>query len=93
LKDTLWQQQHLAFLDQQSARLAKILTDNGLAILGGTNLFQTVTMTDADALHAHLARHLVWTRKFTAWPDLLRFGVPAGDDDFARLEQSLKNWR
>jgi hypothetical protein len=40
-----------------------------------------------------LAHAGIWTRKFTLWPDLLRFGVPATDADFSRLHKTLQKWR
>ena len=93
LADTEWQTRHLAFLDKQSDRLVRLLTDHGLIIRGRTNLFVTITLPQAAALHSHLARHRIWTRHFTAWPDLLRFGLPAKNAEFEQLAECLKNWR
>jgi len=93
LADGPWQRQHLAFLDTQSDRLAQLLGAHGLTLLGGTNLFQTVILPEAHDLQNHLAHAGIWTRKFTLWPDLLRFGVPATDADFSRLDKTLQKWR
>ncbi len=93
LADSKWQRQHAAFLDSQSARLAKLLRNHDLRILGGTNLFQTATSIAAHDLHTHLAFHGIWVRKYKFWPELLRFGVPGSCVDLARLDQTLRKWR
>ena len=93
LNDTVWQAQHSQFLRQQTEQLQMVLTRANLKILGGTTLFQTVKTSRANHLHDHLAKAAIWTRKFSQMPDLLRFGVPANEADFARLSESLNNWR
>ena len=93
LNDTVWQAQHSQFLRQQTEQLQMVLTRANLKILGGTTLFQTIQSSRANHLHDHLAKAAIWTRKFSQMPDLLRFGVPANAADFARLSESLNNWR
>ena len=93
LADINWQAQHLAFLVKQSNRMAALLQNYGFNIRGSTNLFQTITLPEAAALHTHLASHRIWTRHFTAWPDLLRFGLPATNEDFGQLAECIKDWR
>ena len=93
LNDTAWQAQHGQFLRQQTEQLQMVLTRANLKILGGTTLFQTIHTSRAHHLHDHLAKAAIWTRKFSQMPDLLRFGVPANAADFARLSESLNNWR
>ena len=93
LNDTAWQAQHNQFLRQQTEQLQMVLTRANLKILGGTTLFQTIKTSRANHLHDHLAEAAIWTRKFSQMPDLLRFGVPANEADFARLSESLNNWR
>ncbi len=93
LNDHAWQAQHGVFLEGQAERLKGLLASTGFTILGGTSLFQTVQTPDAEALHTHLAKAAIWTRKFSQSPDLLRFGVPSGETDFARLSKTLENWQ
>jgi len=93
LNDHAWQAQHGEFLEGQAERLKGLLASTGLTILGGASLFQTVQTPDAEALHTHLAKAAIWTRKFSQSPDLLRFGVPSGETDFARLSETLANWQ
>ena len=93
LNDIVWQAQHSQFLRQQTEQLQMVLTRANLKILGGTTLFQTIQSSRANQLHDHLAKAAIWTRKFSQMPDLLRFGVPANAADFARLSESLNNWR
>ena len=93
LNDTAWQAQHGQFLHQQTEQLQMVLTRANLTIMGGTTLFQTIQTSRAHHLHDHLAKAAIWTRKFSQMPDLLRFGIPANAADFARLLESLHNWR
>ena len=93
LDDTLWQQQHERFLTAQSKRLREMLQNAGLPIRGGTALFQTIQHKAAHNLHDHLAADAILTRKYSNWQDLLRFGLPANDVEFERLEKTINNWR
>ena len=93
LVDTLWQRRHGQFLSAQAKRLKHLLLSAGLPLRGGTELFQTIQHGAAHDLHDHLAKAAIWTRKYADWPDLLRFGLPANDVEFRRLEKTINNWR
>lgn len=89
LGDRSWQQATRMQLAVQSAKLAQLLTQNGLTPSGGTDLFQYVQHPAAQQLHQALANHGIWTRYF-ADPQALRFGLPA-EADWPRLEAALEN--
>jgi cobalamin biosynthetic protein CobC len=55
----------------------------------GTVLYQTVETPKAPVLFAHLGRHGLWTRRFQDAPRRLRFGLPADEAAWARLEAAL----
>ncbi len=93
LDDTLWQQRHGRFMQQQAGRLLVMMESHGFKIRGGTCLFLTIENAAADDFHQHLACAGIWVRKYANWPNLLRFGVPATDAEFARLEETIKDWR
>ena len=93
LDDTLWQRRHGQFLNAQSKRLKHLLLGAGLPLRGGTELFQTIQHGAAHDLHDQLAAAAIWTRKYADWPDFLRFGLPANDAEFWRLEKIINNWR
>lgn len=71
-------------------RLDGILQSAGFTVVGGTDLFRLVEHQDAAAIYQRLGRAGVLVRDFTDRPDWLRFGLPGGDADFARLELALK---
>ena len=88
LEDELWQQQMRMRLDAESARLVNLLRAHGLAT-HSTPLFAWTDDARAAALHEALARRGVWTRLFSA-SGSVRFGLPASDAEWARLEESLR---
>lgn len=93
LQDDDWIKSHKGVLEQQSAELAKILTNANLSIIGGTFLFQTIRDADALSLHEHLAQTGIWTRIYREWPDLMRFGLPRDSAEMGRLHNSIQIWR
>jgi len=69
-------------------RLATLLSAQGFAPTGGCALFQFCCMPDAGELHEFLARQGVLTRLFSS-PSSLRFGLPADESGWLRLQQAL----
>jgi cobalamin biosynthetic protein CobC len=61
----------------------------GILAVAGTPLFRLVEHDRADLIHKALAEAGVWTRKFDYAPHWLRFGLPAGESQFTRLEGGL----
>ena len=93
LHDQAWIESHKDILERQSDRLVKLLAGANLDIIGGTFLFQTIRDADALSLHEHLAKAGIWTRIYTEWPDLMRFGLPRDKGEMNRLDNSIKIWR
>ncbi|HSC83236.1 MAG TPA: threonine-phosphate decarboxylase CobD [Pseudomonas sp.] len=73
-------------------RLAVLLSSCGLPPAGGTSLFQLVLGEQAGTLHEFLARRGILTR-LLASPSGLRFGLPADESGWQRLEQALQAFR
>jgi cobalamin biosynthesis protein CobC len=88
LRDRAWQEATRARLARDSERLARLLTDAGLAPAGGCALFQRVVTGEADALHHALATRGVLTRRFSD-PPSLRFGLPGSEAGWQRLQSAL----
>lgn len=86
--DRAWQTQARARLAADGARLRDLLQRRGLAVSGGTDLFQWVQLFDAAEWHGALAREAVLTRRFDA-PASLRFGLPADETAWERLDAAL----
>lgn len=70
-------------------RLAVLLSAYGLAPAGGTALFQLVAHQHAVGLHGYFARRGILLRLF-AETRCLRFGLPADEAGWQRLEQALQ---
>ncbi|MEO6687638.1 MAG: threonine-phosphate decarboxylase CobD [Dokdonella sp.] len=88
LADRDWQGQARVRLHASSARLGALLPMHGLAVSAGCAFFQWCCDDRADALHEVLATRGILTRVFDT-PASLRFGLPADDAAFARLERAL----
>jgi len=89
LRDEAWADAMRRQLQDRSDRLDRLLAAAGYMIVGGTTLFRLIRHPEAAALHARLAHHHIWSRKFPAFYELLRLGLPRTDDDFMRLAAAL----
>ena len=89
LRDDDWRARTRASLAQAASRLASLLRDSELTVVGGTDLFKLVRTDDASALHQHLAANGVLVRAFADPPDLLRFGLPGEEEEWSRLRDAL----
>jgi cobalamin biosynthesis protein CobC len=93
LADTPWIEATRRRLSQSSARLDAVLIGAGLGIPGGTALFRLVRTPDAPALFQHLGRAGILVRKFPDDPTWLRFGLPAGEEAWHRLQIAMDAFR
>ena len=88
LHDTQWQQATRQQLEVSGLRLKNLLIEHGLTPDGGTSLFQWLKTSDAEAIHEQLAQQGILTRLFLE-PLSIRFGLPATEAQWSRLEQAL----
>jgi cobalamin biosynthetic protein CobC len=88
LTDRAWQQQTRQALARASARLVDLLNCHGLAVAGGTALFQWVIAPKASYLQDALARRGLWVRRFDD-PLSLRIGLPGSEAAWQRLASAL----
>jgi cobalamin biosynthetic protein CobC len=91
-RDTGWQTRQRDRLTTASQQLRSLLTATGLAIVGGTPLFQLASHPAAPSLFNHLAQAGILVRPFAAQPDWLRFGIPGTNTDVDRLAAALETW-
>lgn len=89
LEDQAWQRIMRKQLKQQSQRLHTVLSAAQLMPDGGSCLFQSVATPQAAHIHAQLAGQGILTRLFKA-PARLRFGLPADEQEWQRLQQALR---
>jgi len=75
--------------DEAGKRLAQLLEQYGFAPHGGCALFQWLMIERAAELHEFMAQRGILLRLFTH-NSSLRFGLPADEADWVRLEQSLQ---
>ena len=88
LRDSAGQQAQRQRLLVDGERLSALLQRHGLAPTGGCALFQWLASPQAAVLHEFLAGHGILTRLFAS-PSSLRFGLPADQPGWVRLEQAL----
>jgi cobalamin biosynthetic protein CobC len=86
LRDTAWIAATRARLAADRRRLDGILGRAGLKLLGGTDLFGLFEASDGIDLLDHFARAGILVRAFAAAPRRYRFGLPADEAAWRRLE-------
>ena len=89
LGDTAGHERQRVRSEQASQRLVELLTRFGLAPQGGCALFQWLVTVQAEQLHEFMARRGILLRLFNQ-NSSLRFGLPANEADWLRLEQALR---
>jgi cobalamin biosynthetic protein CobC len=89
LADDAWLAATIADLSTRAAALDKLLIRRGFTLIGGAPLFRLATHAKAQAIFDALARQGILARRFPMRPDWLRFGLPADEAKFARLEEAL----
>jgi len=89
LLDTAAQVRQRQRCEASSQRLALILERYGFKPQGGCGLFQWLVTDQAQELHDFMARRGILLRLFVH-NSSLRFGLPADDAEFLRLEQALE---
>lgn len=90
-KNIEWQTATRAKLAFDGIRLANVLRKAGFTPQG-TELFQYVLMENAQLIYKNFARQGILLRLFKE-PLAIRFGLPATDEQWKRLESVLRNLR
>jgi cobalamin biosynthetic protein CobC len=93
LADQAWIETTRRRLKQAAARLDAILTGSGLELIGGTALFRLVQSSAASELFRHLGRAGILTRVFPEHATWIRFGLPAAEQDWQRLQIAMADFR
>lgn len=91
-RDTAWHREQRARLHEASQRLAQMLCDHDIEIVGRTAFFILISAERRDALFVHLALAGILTRPFDYAPGWLRIGLPREDSDWTRLDDALATW-
>ena len=88
-RDVAWIETTRDQLASRAARLDRHLARNGLTPFGACPLFRLVETPESSVIFERLARAGILVRPFRDQPNWLRFGVPAKEDDLARLDRAL----
>lgn len=92
LADSAWQTGQRQRLESACARLGTLLAGRDLGSVDGGGLFRYVLTAPAVALYDFLARRGILVRLFRQ-PEALRFGLPANETDWQRLDAALTDWK
>ena len=92
LADREWQGAQRARLQQDGARLHRLLATAGLGESSGTALFRYLVRDDARELHEYFARQGILLRHFEK-PAAVRCGLPATESQWQRLAATLDQWK
>ncbi len=90
LADTDWIARTRARLAEMRRQLDAVLSEAGLAVVGGTDLFRLVETAAAHDLSQSLGRAGILVRSFDRHPGRLRIGLPPSADALQRLSAELK---
>jgi cobalamin biosynthesis protein CobC len=90
LADRAWIEATRHRLAEASARLDAILDAAGLDRVGGTALFRLVRTPAAQKLFHRLGCAGILVRVFPDHPAWLRFGLPAAEPDWQRLQSAME---
>jgi cobalamin biosynthetic protein CobC len=93
LADAAWIERTRRRLEKTAKRLDTALAGSGLEIVGGMSLFRLARAPTARALFAHLGRAGIWTRAFPDNANWLRFGLPANERQWRRLNAALASFK
>jgi cobalamin biosynthetic protein CobC len=92
LRDLDWQAAMRERLASEVTKLDKLLAGYGAPADGGTSLFRHVTNPEAVRLFNCLGNGSIFVRNFADRPQALRFGLPANEDEWFRLEVAVATW-
>lgn len=92
LPDRAWQDAMRQRLAREAAALDRLFLRYGLETTGGTSLFRFFQFSDAASLFCSLGESGIIARRFAERPNDLRVGLPAGAEEFARIEAALDTW-
>lgn len=93
LADKPWQENMRARLASEARRLDALLSEHGVEVTGGTDLFRFVRLDREVKLFETLGRCGILVRDFLERPGVLRFGLPADEIQWQRLTRALAEWR
>ena len=89
LSDVAWQNETRGFLKAQTEAVLEIFKQAHLPVVGDTDLFTLVDQSKKPNLFKELLRAKIYVRSFGYNADWLRIGLPANDEELARLKLAV----
>ena len=89
LADSSWAETTRVRLAAAAGRLDRLLSRSGLEVVGGTSLFRLARTPSATTLFHRLGRKGIVVRCFPDQSSWLRFGLPASETEWQRLQVAL----
>jgi cobalamin biosynthetic protein CobC len=89
LNDRAWLAATAKRLAQDTRQLDACLSNHGLRVLGGTQLFRLTSAENASMIFSQLGRAGIFVRRFSDQPGWLRFGQPGSATQLQRLQTAL----
>ena len=86
LSNVQWQNETRDFLKRQMEAVLAVFKQVQLPVIGGTDLFTLVDQSAKPTLFKELLRAQIYVRSFDYNENWLRIGLPANDDELARLK-------
>jgi len=86
LSNVAWQNETRGFLKRQTEAVLAVFKQAQISVVGGTDLFILVDQSTKPDLFRELLRAKIYVRSFDYNADWLRIGLPANDDELARLK-------
>ncbi len=87
--DRDWQSAARVRLREDADRLSDVMTQSGITVIGGTDLFKLGETENAQDIAERLGPKGILVRTFDYQPQWLRFGIPRSDHDWRRLTDAL----
>lgn len=89
LADTSWISDTRSRLAREALKLDAMAAQRGWRLEGGTDLFRLYQTPDAASAQRALATHRIWSRIFPWSSRLIRLGLPAGAQEWARVAEAF----
>ena len=89
LADEAWRRMNQLRIAEAAERLDVTLEKHGLQIVGGTPLYRLIRSPRSSLIFRALIESGILVRRFAYRPDWLRFGLPADEESWQRLDSEL----
>ncbi len=90
LANFAWAAATRARLTETAARLDTFMAHVGAHVVGGTSLFRTYEVPNANVWRDRFVQHKIWTRTFPYSTQWIRLGLPGDETAWQRLQRAIE---